>query len=301
MARKKPHAEHPDERWLLTYADMITLLMALFMVLYAMSMVNKVKFVELKLTLKNAFSSSVFSGGSSILSAGAAASSQNAANSELTGNDSPIPNATTPRVSPSARSASTGRTAAATAASRESASQQDAQLQAARRVLQQTIERQHLGRYARVTIENRGLVVRLVTDQVLFGLGSYELQPTALPLLQTIARTLDALPNDIDVEGYTDALPCACPLGNDGLSAYRAVAVMQYLTAHGLDRDAHHVIPEGLGSRDPTTPNAPDGSGPANRRVEIVVVRRRFGDSAGAGPIGSPISSDPGAITAGAG
>ena len=46
--RKKHHAaEHPDERWLLTYADMITLLMALFMVLYAMSMVNKTKFETL--------------------------------------------------------------------------------------------------------------------------------------------------------------------------------------------------------------------------------------------------------------
>ena len=49
MARKKQHhAEHPDERWLLTYADMITLLMALFMVLYAMSMVNKTKFEALR-------------------------------------------------------------------------------------------------------------------------------------------------------------------------------------------------------------------------------------------------------------
>ena len=60
MARKKQHhAEHPDERWLLTYADMITLLMALFMVLYAMSMVNKTKFEALRTTLKQSFSGAI--------------------------------------------------------------------------------------------------------------------------------------------------------------------------------------------------------------------------------------------------
>jgi len=68
MARKKQHhAEHPDERWLLTYADMITLLMALFMVLYAMSMVNKTKFEALRTTLKQSFSGAILTGGTSIL------------------------------------------------------------------------------------------------------------------------------------------------------------------------------------------------------------------------------------------
>src|SRR5690348_17441772 len=89
MARKKKkhHDEHPDERWLLTYADMITLLMALFMVLYAMSMVNKTKFIQLKITLKQAFSSAVLDGGQSILDHGATQSSLNEQNSEKAGAD----------------------------------------------------------------------------------------------------------------------------------------------------------------------------------------------------------------------
>src|SRR3954451_12400847 len=86
--RKKPHAEHPDERWLLTYADMITLLMALFMVMFAMSSVSKTKFQILKVTLHQTFSSAVFDGGSSILDRGAVKSSQTMPNSELTGQDS---------------------------------------------------------------------------------------------------------------------------------------------------------------------------------------------------------------------
>ena len=90
MARKKHHVEHPDERWLLTYADMITLLMALFMVMYAMSLVDKTKFQELRIVFKETFSSAVFSGGKSVLEAGAASSHETAAQSELTGPDTPF-------------------------------------------------------------------------------------------------------------------------------------------------------------------------------------------------------------------
>src|SRR4051812_47208043 len=96
MARKKHHVEHPDERWLLTYADMITLLMALFMVLFAMSLVDQTKFNELKVTLKDSFSSPILNGGSSILDSGAAKSSQTAAKSELTGKDTPLPTPSAP-------------------------------------------------------------------------------------------------------------------------------------------------------------------------------------------------------------
>src|SRR5213596_2746683 len=67
--RRRPgaaHEEHADERWLLTYADMITLLMALFMVLFAMSVVNKSKLASLQESLHNAFSPHVVPGGQAI-------------------------------------------------------------------------------------------------------------------------------------------------------------------------------------------------------------------------------------------
>ena len=69
MARKRAH-EHADERWLLTYADMITLLMALFMVLFSMAVVNKGKFEELAKSLRESFSGPLANGGNSILSVG---------------------------------------------------------------------------------------------------------------------------------------------------------------------------------------------------------------------------------------
>src|SRR3954447_279115 len=64
------HGEHADERWLLTYADLLTLLFALFMVLFSMSVVNKSKLASLKDSLHNAFAPHVLPGGESIKDSG---------------------------------------------------------------------------------------------------------------------------------------------------------------------------------------------------------------------------------------
>src|ERR1700751_5821603 len=70
------HAEHEnDERWLLTYADMITLLMALFMVLFAISSVNTSKFESLQKSLADAFSGRIL-GGNSIKETGGSVQSE---------------------------------------------------------------------------------------------------------------------------------------------------------------------------------------------------------------------------------
>ena len=63
-------AEESDERWLLTYADMITLLMALFMVLFSISSVNTAKFVTLQRSLQDAFSGRILPGGRALQESG---------------------------------------------------------------------------------------------------------------------------------------------------------------------------------------------------------------------------------------
>src|SRR5437588_4254551 len=81
-ARGRHHGGHEDEggmeRWLLTYADMITLLMALFMVLFSISSVNISKYEEIQRTLRAAFSGNVLPGGKSIARPGASSSSSHA-------------------------------------------------------------------------------------------------------------------------------------------------------------------------------------------------------------------------------
>ena len=88
MARKRAH-EHADERWLLTYADMITLLMALFMVMFSMAVVNKGKFDELAKSLRESFAGPLDRGGTSILNVGTPNPTAQA-NSELSSPPNPI-------------------------------------------------------------------------------------------------------------------------------------------------------------------------------------------------------------------
>jgi chemotaxis protein MotB len=293
MARKKHHAEHPDERWLVSYADMLTLLFALFIVMYAMALVDETKFQTLKVSLHNAFASPVFGGGSSILEAGAMKSSQTSQTNEQ-GRDSVIdqlPQSGAPQ-------------AAGNAASRAKAAdqvqkletQQDQQLADAARKVKAAIDRAGLRSSANVTIEQRGLVIRLVTDKVLFSSGSWTLQDGAKPLLGTIAHTIDTLPNSVRVEGHTDAVPYGGPLGNLGLSGDRAAAVLAYMGSQGYDIAGHGSSFEGWGATRPRVRTS--GASQANRRVEVVVVRRTFSATssstgttsvtvADAGPIGS--------------
>src|SRR4051812_32625168 len=68
--RHEDHGDHPDERWLVTYADLMTLLVALFMVLFSISSVNKSKLESLQHSLQDAFSGKVLPGGQSIKEAG---------------------------------------------------------------------------------------------------------------------------------------------------------------------------------------------------------------------------------------
>jgi chemotaxis protein MotB len=297
--RKKPHAEHPDERWLLTYADMITLLMALFMVMFAMSEVSKTKFQILKVTLHQTFSSAVFDGGSSILDRGALKSSQTMPNSELTGQDSaqigeqPVQNATKPGHQSQNGTDKTHQAQLAAAAVRR----QEADLANAEKTINAAIKKAHLGAFAHIVQDraNGIVIIRLVSDRVLFDLGSYELKPGAQPLLSSIAHALEKLPNAITVDGYTDAIPAGGEFGNNGLSYFRAQSVLDYMEGAGFDAgDPHHTYPIAHGARDPWKQNGAGGSNPLNRRVEIHILRQTFGtgeaDSASP-PLGSPIPS----------
>src|SRR3712207_3900204 len=71
--------EHADERWLLTYSDMITLLMALFMVMWSMSTVNTAKFDALSVSLREAFSGKILPGGEAVVMPGSASKAEQAA------------------------------------------------------------------------------------------------------------------------------------------------------------------------------------------------------------------------------
>ncbi len=290
MARKRAH-EHADERWLLTYADMITLLMALFMVMFSMAVVNKGKFDELAKSLKESFAGPLDRGGTSILNVGTSNPTAQA-NSELSSPPNPIQASNDKLVKE--RLERQLRTAQAMVAAKGLEAAQAHDLAAAKEAVDRKIRELHLEDKVKTEINSKGLVIRLITDKVLFDIGSSTIRPEASPLLSSVARVVNGIgTNPIRVSGHTDAIPFAGdPHGNDRLSGDRAQAVLYYLQDHGFDVHRHRdTAYQGFGSLDPLVPNDPaTGAGPRNRRVEVIVQRINYLKAAereAQGPLGS--------------
>ncbi len=167
--------EESAERWLLTYADMITLLMALFMVLFSISSVNISKFKTLQQALKEAFSGQILPGGRALEKTGTTERASHVPNP--TSAATIMPFSLEPKTS-SLRSAPGGAAAAA---------QQEQQSFVHLKQEIESYAHQHgLSSYVQAVIEPRGLVIRLLTDKLLFASGKATLAPAAAPLLEKI-------------------------------------------------------------------------------------------------------------------
>jgi chemotaxis protein MotB len=124
------------------------------------------------------------------------------------------------------------------------------------------------------TIARRGLVVRVLTDKVLFDSGSAEIKPAAKPLLDALARLLKTqVRNPIQVEGNTDNVPVSGSFpSNWELSTARATAVVRSLIRVGVWPG--RLGATGYADRHPIATNATEAGRRRNRRVEIVLLRR---------------------------
>jgi chemotaxis protein MotB len=285
--RRGGAAEHEnDERWLLTYADMITLLMALFMVLFSISSVNISKYQVLQQSLKAAFSGSVLSGGKAILRTGSQSTSAHTpATAEI---PSIVP--LTPTAAAQSNSSTSSATAAAGATARTNP-MTSAQLQAALNSMAASLVEQNefsalqrkINAYAsahgfsaqvQAVIQRRGLVVRVLTDKLLFASGEASLQAPGRPLLDEVAQLLNVdKSHPIIVEGHTDNVPIATAQfpSNWELSTARATNVVRYLIARGVSRA--RLAAAGYADLDPVASNVTTDGRALNRRVDIVFER----------------------------
>ena len=259
-----------DERWLLTYSDMITLLMALFMVLFSISSVNISKYRTLQESLKAAFSGSILPGGKAIIQSGSQSTSAHSpATSEI---PSIVP--LTPNV-PNANPSQASATAASQAQSIAAAAQQEQQdFQQLQSELNTYIKKHGLTGQVQTVIDRRGLVVRVLTDRVLFDSGQANLKPAGLPLLAEIANLLNVdRTHPIVVEGHTDNVPISSAQypSNWELSTARATTVVRYLISQGVDRN--RLSAAGYADLHPIASNATAAGRQKNRRVEIVMQR----------------------------
>jgi chemotaxis protein MotB len=282
------HAEEAsDERWLLTYADMITLLMALFMVLFSISSVNISKFRTLQQALRAAFSGDILPGGKAIAQPGATANSSHAPSSSDLQSIVPLTvHSSTSLESPSSSSATTSQSSAAQSTSAVQSLQNAPQVQtAAAQHEQSSFEalKHELDAYAAkhgfaqrvsTSIEKRGLVIRVLTDSLLFASGSATLESRGDPLLSEVADLVNVdQVHPISVAGNTDNVPIQGSTfpSNWELSAARASGVVRFLISHGVD--PQRLSATGYADLHPIASNETPAGRARNRRVEIVLQR----------------------------
>ncbi|AOQ22871.1 Motility protein B [Moorella thermoacetica] len=236
--RRGGHASKDNhERWLLTYSDLITLLMIFFVVMYAISDTNAQKMAALANSLAQTLTGAPTTG---ILTSGGLTS-------------------IVPGIAPAPGQGDEG-----------------AELARARAELQQYIQQEGLESQVTLNTEERGLVVS-VADAVLFPKGSADLTPEARALLRQVGRALARLPNYLRVEGHTDNLPINTPAfpSNWELSTARATNVVKVLISEaGIKPE--RLSATGYGEYRPVAPNNSEADMARNRRVDIVVLKEAY-------------------------
>jgi len=221
-------------RWLLTYSDMITLLMVFFIVLYAVSQVNKAQYEVLMKALKQVLT------GQQVVT--------------QVGGTIPIPPPVigkTPTVSQTA---------------------EQKMLQNLAQELQQAAQQSGMQADVSVTVASVGIRVSFLNG-VLFNLGEASIRTSSYPLLDHIGAILATAPNNIIVEGYTDDIPINTYLyhSNWDLSAIRATRVIEYLIGQGLDPARFSA--EAYSQYRPIATNTTSAGRQMNRRVDLVILR----------------------------
>lgn len=236
MSRRvsKPHAEdHPDERWVISYADLVTLLLGFFIILYATADANEVKFEALARGLADAFHVDV--------------KTAEAGGSILDGGTGIVPE-------------------------RNLAGTLDFDLDQIRRLVEERTREAGLEGKILVTRDEDRIVIRLA-DNLVFPSASADIREDAKPLLAIVAEAVNSTPNEVRVEGHTDNIPLATEkyASNWELSSARATAVLRYLT-EGLEVAPARTFAAGYGEYRPIASNfTPEGRA-LNRRADIVLL-----------------------------
>lgn len=272
--RKKPHEEHVNhEAWAIPYGDLITLLLAFFVVMYSMSSVNEGKYRALSDALNRAFKASPTTMEPIQLGKVARRGSRRdsglmlsepAGVMQMGGPHVPVSDRDTVVAMPQVAYLHSTRLAevAGAAGFREL----EAMAEEIRDSLAALIEEQQVS----VRELPSGLEVEIKTD-ILFASGQAELDRRSLPVLSELARTLKKFRNPMQIHGYTDNLPISTARypSNWELSASRAASVLALFAQAGVQPERMTIL--GHGEFKPVADNdSPEGRN-ANRRVVIFV------------------------------
>ncbi len=250
---KKPEKEGNHERWLISYADFITLLFAVFVTLYAMSQTDKRKMDQLVASLRESFG---------YVKTGASSEKLNVTDST---DLRTIPSLRQEILTPGLRR------------SQEKAALPHASLKEFQEIkvaIEQNLNKYGAQHKLNVDINKRGLVVSL-KEAGFFDSGDATVKPESLPLLAMVARSLASYSNPIRIEGNTDNVPISSGRfrSNWELSTARATNIVHYLVEN------YHFRPDkisavGYGEFRPTADNSTETGRTRNRRVDIVLLAK---------------------------
>jgi chemotaxis protein MotB len=274
--KRQEEEEHENhERWLVTYADMVTLLMVLFIVMFAMSSVDQKKFNALKDGLAAGFGDST---------------------SVMTGSESVLDQPGVAAIDPVRPDNFMGAAAKQAVQTRD---QQLAEAQAERsrldeisKKLEKALREAGLAQDVTRTIDSRGLVLSLTSRHVVFQPDRAELSPRGLRVLQVVTPVLRGATEDLRIDGHTNQVPVKPRFfATDwDLSSARAITVLRYLNEAG-DIPGQRLSAAAFGHEVPLVDPSKPGSQEINKRVDIVVLselpeasRALLDDVAAAGP-----------------
>jgi len=248
MPRKQIHEEHENlERWLVSYADFITLLFAFFVVMYAISSINEGKYRVLSDSLVHAFKEApstekvivLGEQRSSLLPGSGKPIGQQSVRRESSQGEQPI----TERMKSIARDVKTAMA---------------------------SLERQG---QVRVTQSPRGITVE-ISASTLFASGDATLQPQSAQALAAVAKVLADIDNPIQVEGHTDNVPISIPAfpSNWELSSARAGSVVRLLVEQGVPPS--RLVAVGYADNKAIDTNATPEGRARNRRVNVLILNK---------------------------
>jgi len=249
MARRKRHEEHENlERWLVSYADFITLLFAFFVVMYSISSINEGKYRVLSDTMVAAFNTPPKT-----------LQPIQVGEEGVSGEPAPIK----PEKASSAVSPGVIQQLAQTAQSSDMGQIANDFEKAMSPLIQKDL----------INVTHNDLWVEIeINTSILFDSGSAQLEDDALPVLGQLAGILKKYPNYIQVEGFTDNVPINTGVfpSNWELSAHRAASVVHLFMNNGVQPERMAAI--GYGEYRPIADNATPEGRRKNRRVVLVIL-----------------------------
>ena len=250
MARKKKRQEEEHEnleRWLVSYADFITLLFAFFVTMYAISRVDEKKMGSVVESLQRALGSTSWH----------EEKKQNPGVFQTS--DKPIEVAIVPVNSEKGQGKDDFEKLAAEIKKKVKEAQKNNNGEGDLEQL-------------KFIVDKRGLVLRF-SERFFFDSGEASIHPEVIPMLNIIAQTLEKIPNHIRIEGHTDSVPICTPKfpSNWELSTARATSIVHYVLTH-YHFEPTRLSAAGYGEFRPIAPNKTYEGRSQNRRVDIVIL-----------------------------